>query len=41
MDFDLQKKKCIDKLYEPDNSKKGSVDIQISSLLDKINELDQ
>lgn len=40
MDFDLQKKKCIAKIYKPDNSKKGSVDVQISSLLDKINELD-
>ncbi|MFH1506058.1 MAG: tRNA wybutosine-synthesizing 3 family protein [archaeon] len=40
MDFDLQKKKYLGKIYKPDNSKKGTVDKQVSKLLDKINKLD-
>lgn len=38
--FDQQKKKYMQALYRPDNSKKGNVDEHISPLLDTINEHD-
>ncbi len=38
MDFDIQKKKTLDALYKPDQSKKGNVDVQIKDLLDLIND---
>ncbi len=38
MTFDTDKKKVLAKLYKPDKSKKGDVDIQIDYLIDAINE---
>lgn len=35
--FDRKKKGYLDKLYLPDRSKKGNVDVQIAHLIDKIN----
>ena len=37
MDFDKAKKETLDKLYLPDNSKKGNVDKPLLSLIDLIN----
>lgn len=37
-EFDKQKKVYLEALYKPDKSKKGSVDVHISALLDTINE---
>jgi tRNA wybutosine-synthesizing protein 3 len=37
MDFDKDKKECLDKLYLPDKSKKGDVDDAIIDLIDYIN----
>jgi tRNA wybutosine-synthesizing protein 3 len=38
-DFDLQKKLCLEKLYKPDKSRKGTVDAPIIELIDYINNL--
>jgi len=38
--FNQSKKVHMDKLYKPDKSKKGNVDIYIRKLIDKINKLD-
>ncbi|MBT7930048.1 hypothetical protein HN682_09070 [Candidatus Peregrinibacteria bacterium] len=37
MDFDKDKKECLDKLYLPDKSKKGNVDEAIIDLIDDLN----
>lgn len=39
MSFESEKKKYLDALYKPDNSKKGCVDEEIKCLIDKINSL--
>ena len=39
MAFDKQKQECVSKLYGPDRSKKGTVDVKIYKLLDIINKL--
>ena len=39
-DFNLQKKLCLEKLYKPDNSRKGTVDKAIIPLIEYINSLD-
>lgn len=41
MNFIDKKKQYLDALYKPDKSKKGYVDEKISSLLDKINSLNE
>lgn len=40
MSFDTEKKRYIQSLYKPDKSKKGSVDKEISKLIDYINSLE-
>jgi tRNA wybutosine-synthesizing protein 3 len=39
-DFDIQKKKCLDKLYKPDKSRKGEVDELIIPLIEYLNSLE-
>lgn len=40
MSFEKDKKTYMDKLYKPDKSTKGNVDLEISELIDKINSFD-
>jgi len=40
IDFDLNKKQCLEKLYKPDKSRKGDVDKLIMPLIDYLNRLD-
>lgn len=39
-DFNIQKKKCLDKLYKPDKSRKGEVDELIVPLIEYLNSLE-
>jgi hypothetical protein len=39
-DFDVEKKKCLNKLYLPDRSRKGEVDEPIIPLIEYINALE-
>ncbi len=38
-DFDIEKRKCLDKLYKPDRSRKGDVDEPIIPLIEYLNSL--